>query len=433
MRRLVATAALALLALPLAAPAASGHGDTTDHYIDWKWDNDHVSPADGIDVEGTDVVYAFARFQDGVKSWDVTLRPAVPGVEPRVCHQDVPGAPKEVYIECRWDTTRAGRDGTGGPSVNGKYTIEVVVTNVGGTVDILGPPEPSGPHALYQDPGDSKANPPRSPRWREVYVVNPVTVPTGVGRSYDSGTRNVTVSWNPNPEPDISEYIIQEKVGDGGWTEVGRRSGAFTTFERPISEPGTYQYQVAAKRPEVSRSAFVATTALEVSSPEMAPTATDGGDPAPEGDPGVPLPGTEDTTTTTGAPGTSPSGDRPRGGSSLFTRPSAGSVMSPSRPFFPATTPTTADTGYQQTLPYKPQEGEAPSPEAEQELAGGEEPRVIEKIIEIPRPRNPRALLIPLAGGLAMFVFAMQVTYMARRRPVAVPTVEEDFGDWLGL
>lgn len=428
MRRLVATAALALLALPLAAPAASAH-TSSKHFLDWNWDPDEpVTPEDDTVVRGTNVVIqGFARFDDGVKSWKIQIRPEAGG-EARVCEEPVPGAERTWQFECRWDTTRAGRNGDGGLSVNGRYFLEISAVNASdpGLISLGSPPPPES-HTLLE-PG----NPPRP---REVFVANSVSVPTGVGRSYDSGTRRVTVSWNPNPEPDISEYIIQEKVGDGAWTEVGRRSGAFTTFERPISEPGTYQYQVAAKRPEVSRSDFVATTALEVSPPEAAPTTTGSGDePGPEGESGVPLPGTEDTTTTTGAPGTPPStGPRPGGGSSLFSRPSAGSVMSPSRPFFPATTPTTADTGYQETLPYKPQEAEAPSPGDEKELADAEEPQVIEKIIEIPRPRNPRSLLVPLAGGLAMFVFAMQVTYMARRRPVVVPTVEEDFGDWLGL
>jgi hypothetical protein len=49
----------------------------------------------------------------------------------------------------------------------------------------------------------------------------------------------------------------------------------------------------------------------------------------------------------------------------------------------------------------------------------------------VPRPRDTRALLIPLASGLALFVFAMQCTVVLRRRP-AMSTAEDDFGDWLG-
>jgi hypothetical protein len=50
----------------------------------------------------------------------------------------------------------------------------------------------------------------------------------------------------------------------------------------------------------------------------------------------------------------------------------------------------------------------------------------------VPRPRDSRALLIPLAGGLAMFVFAMQVTVVMRRRP-AMANSEDDFDDWMGF
>jgi hypothetical protein len=39
---------------------------------------------------------------------------------------------------------------------------------------------------------------------------------------------------------------------------------------------------------------------------------------------------------------------------------------------------------------------------------------------------------VPLAGGLATFVFAMQMTFLLKRRPALAP-VEDDFDDWLGL
>lgn len=39
---------------------------------------------------------------------------------------------------------------------------------------------------------------------------------------------------------------------------------------------------------------------------------------------------------------------------------------------------------------------------------------------------------MPLAGGLAIFVFAMQMTYVVRKRP-AMAHMDDDFNDWMGL
>ena len=56
----------------------------------------------------------------------------------------------------------------------------------------------------------------------------------------------------------------------------------------------------------------------------------------------------------------------------------------------------------------------------------GEE-RAVERLITEERPIDVRGMLVPLAGGLAVFVFAMQMIYMARRRP-SIATASED--DW---
>jgi hypothetical protein len=40
--------------------------------------------------------------------------------------------------------------------------------------------------------------------------------------------------------------------------------------------------------------------------------------------------------------------------------------------------------------------------------------------------------LIPLAEGLAVFMFAMQLTVLIRRRPaMATAEAEDDFDDWM--
>jgi len=51
------------------------------------------------------------------------------------------------------------------------------------------------------------------------------------------------------------------------------------------------------------------------------------------------------------------------------------------------------------------------------------------KLVNVPRPQDARALLLPVAGGLLIFVFAMQLKVLVRRRP-AVPGATEEFDDF---
>ncbi|MGH9036133.1 MAG: hypothetical protein ACRD0O_10240 [Acidimicrobiia bacterium] len=416
--------ALALVALPFAASPASAHDKSNVHEIHWVDTGNDDSPDDGDRLYGLDFVAARAYpFDDGVNRWRVEMRPKAGG-EPAFC--DKTGSwGSDLSFRCNWDTTRLGdmtglfpdQSLAGGPvAANGEYIITVTVWNKGRTgCSILCTNLPAEAHVL-------------SPS-RTVILQNPVSSPTGVSRSYDSNTGKVTVTWAPSPEPDIQKYIIQEKKGSGGWDTVGERPHGSTSFDRQIADVGTYQYRVAAVRPEVAQSGFSEAPALEVAAPPAPPSATGDTPAEPLGpEPGVTVlePPTTSTTVQAGAVAPRP----PSGGSSLFARPSAGSLP---RPSAPKTTPTTVDTGYSAELPYdtapKTQNGVLEDPE---ELAGAEQPQSMTRLITVPRPRDPRSLLVPLAGGLTIFVFAMQMTYVVRRRPALVQ-IDDDFGDWTGL
>jgi len=444
MRKLLAAAILALLSVSLVTTAvrAADIPDSPDHFIDWQQE----TPADGIRINGPDVhVSASARFRDGVLNWEVDLRPQgpdgnpVPGVEPRVCRQDIAQTangryPTEVYIDCPWDTTKGGRDNNAGLSMNGVYTIEVTVANAGDPVGLTGRRPPRTTYGLYQDPSKQL--------WREVLVDNPVSDPTGVGRSYDSGSRTLTVNWNANPEPDIDKYIIQEKVGSGSWSKVGERPRGSTNFQKAIDKVGTYQYRVSAVRPEVAQSGWATTDPLDVTTTETTAT-TSGGAPgqAPpdSGDPGVFVPTGAPDPPNTAPGGSSPSTAQPKpgagptfGGFPIFSAPSGRSGSSGAVAPRPQNTTTTEfDPGFSGTLPYK---AKTPTTDGggQSALPGDDVPPQTLPGLPIPRPRDVRALLVPLAGGLATFVFAMQMTFLLKRRPALAP-VEDDFDDWLGL
>jgi hypothetical protein len=464
-RRLVAAATLAALGLGLSIPLAWAHGDAGEHRF--AWGADPATAPDGDDVSGNDeLVAAAVEFIDGVKSWDVVIRP-VNGGQPSTCHEDIAQQngkyPQKIYINCPWDTTRAKNHTLAGstapadaqrpdftrtwqsqdlgPSVNGKYTIEITAYNSGQDYNcgiITGCKRlPVEPHSLYQ----SGSNP---PRWREVWVRNGVSEPTGVTNAFDATTNKLRVNWAPNPEPDVS-YIVQERVGDGKWSSGAAVPGNATTYERAIEQPGKYQYRVAGVRPaptsvdpaSTKRSEYVATSAVDIAqvTPPTTAGGTNGADGTPDGgDPGVFVP-TDPTSPTTAPAGAGPRASapprsvvRPTGRIS-GARPS-GSISSPgSSPsqLGDAEGEGMEDDGFSATLPYDQQEQEGEI----DELADGEVESMIPGAV-VPRPRDTRALLIPLASGLALFVFAMQCTVVLRRRPAMNTTTEDDFGDWLG-
>jgi len=473
MRRHLVAVGLAALGLSLLVSGASAHNERYVHDIAWGASPNPTTANDGAQVYANDEVIAAAvHFADGVRSWDVVIRP-VNGGPPSICHEDLAQEngkyPSDVYINCPWDTTRAtnhtlpgatrGDDARDpkfnrvwqsqdlGASPNGKYTIEITAYNSGLECGLItgckqGPVEA---HPLHQ----SGSNP---PRWREVWVVNGITAPGGVTNSYDPGSSRISVTWAPNPEPDVS-YIVQEKVGDGKWSAGVGVPGNATRYERVIEQPGTYQYRVAAVRPAPTRdgsdatkkSDFVAAQAVEIA--QITPPTTagaNGADGAPDGgDPGVFIPG--DTPAATGAPGGTRGSGPARSGpssSSRFSGPTAGGFrpsVSAGRP-----TGTTAqepgeaegeepDGGFSPVLPYDQREDFAEAEEGDEEaapptLAGG----------VVPKPRDTRQLLIFMAISLTLFVFAMQLTVLVRRsRPVmaggaVTEHYHDDFDDWLG-
>lgn len=483
MRRLLAGAALAAVGFTVVVPLASAHVDGSEHVLVWQNPSNPSGPRtanDGGEVWSNDeVVGAYANFPDGIRSWDVVIRP-VNGGPASTCHEDLAQSgtdyPTELYINCPWDTTRATEHTLAGatpeanakdprfqrtwqsrdlgPAPNGKYTVEITVTNAGKAVFKCGllvkgcEPRPVEPHPLYQ----TDSNP---PRWRELFVVNEVANPGGVGSAFDQGTNRISVTWGPNPEPDVT-YVVQEKIGDEKWSAGVGVAG--TRYERTLDQPGKYQYRVAAVRPAptrdrgdaTKRSEYVAASVVDVAHITPPTTAGSGAgangggvgsDGAPGGgDAGVFVPTDSPTGTTApgargGSPGRNTTTGRPSGSSA---RPSGSS----SRP-----TGSTSfelgeaegmgpDDGFSAELPYYREEGD---PVFDEEDDGSDEEAGPETLAGgvVPKPRDTRQLLIYMASALTLFVFAMQLTVLLRRtKPALAPAQDhyhDDFDDWLGF
>ena len=240
-----------------------------------------------------------------------------------------------------------------------------------------------------------------------------------------------------------------------------------TTFTRNLSAPGTYRYQVAAVRAAGSgtdtiQSAWAGPAAepkqIVVEAPKRPETTTTTTEPAPAeaagdtgpagtpADPGTPAPtSAAGTTDGTGAPapgpapdGTTPDTGRAAAGLVSPIQPGApGSVKSGGASFGspvapPAARPKPADkpeqldesegpdNGFSSALPYKQ------SAEAGADKEDGEAGRVLVGMPETVGGDDTRRLLIPMAAGLLLFVFAMHALYAARRAGAAAKALETE-------
>ena len=233
-----------------------------------------------------------------------------------------------------------------------------------------------------------------------------------------------------------------------------------TSFTRSLSAPGTYRYQVAALRAAGSgtdtiQSAWSGPAAdpkqivvaepkrpeatTSTTQPYTADAAGDTGSPGAPADPAAPSPatasGTANDPAAPGAPAPGgPSPDAARNGALVSPiQPGApGSVKSggitsggpvaplaakPGNPAKPEKLDESEgpDTGFSSALPYK--QTDATSDREDGEAVG----RVLVGLPEAIGGDDARRLLIPLAAGLLLFVFAMHALYASRRAAPEAP------------
>jgi hypothetical protein len=430
MRKVTLGAVAALLAGSALLPFRPALAQEDIAYVTWQ------SPDDGARLSGSNVhVKAKVGVRGGVRSWAVeVLAPDgedYPGYG-TLCEKSESRAPAYVNIDCLWDTTAYPNDG--GQAQNRPYVVRITA------------------HGNAQSGAFSDGREP-APHTEErgVTVSNPVSPPRDVRLGFVDSTKQATVRWAANPEPDIVSYVVQERIGDGPWKSVGQSGGSVTTFTRNLSAPGTYRYQVAALRSAGSgtdtiQSSWSAPGAepkqivvAEPKRPEATTTTTqpassaeaagETGPPAGPGDPAAPVPSMA-ASPNPGDPA-APGAPAPAGGdlsrNGAFVTPiqpgAPGSVRSGGATVGGAAAPAAKpdkskkeldesegpDTGYSAELPYK-QSGES-SGEADGDGAG----RVLVGLPEAIGADETRQVLVPLAAGLLLFVFAMHAFYVSRR------------------
>lgn len=214
-------------------------------------------------------------------------------------------------------------------------------------------------------------------------VALPAATPTGLTVARDpNGT---ALSWRANTEPDFRSYVI-ERSEDGGstWTDI--TAGVTITQTAVVDDEGTptvaTRYRLRAVRGRPSVAAVVSAPSDAVPVPPAPPTTTAGA-----GSPAAPT------------LGTSLGELRSRSASS----PVAAAPPAP---------PTTIDSGFAETLPFAaaPPVTVAPPTTLAAPPADAPVVAILEGVAE-----DRKALLVPLAGALALAMLAAHLRHLARR------------------
>lgn len=394
--------ATSLLAVP--DPAGAAHYEVA-------WD-ENVSPADNAAVAGEvtlklAITSLLATTHGKVEEWRLELWR---GTTPlgALCADDYGSTgDDEVPVELEWDTRYLPGPSepslacdTATPSLpgtpdaytrNGAHTLKVwVKTNDGSLAGAL---SEARAHEHVFD--------------RTIKVDNEPSMPTGVTASFNATTQRMIVSWNANQEPDVSGYVVDQCVlasaqtcSSSDWARVANPSGLNTvSVSLAVTDPGVYRYRVAAKRPRAESGEFLSSAAqsgsvaLEEGEFDPSPTTTVGGD-GTGGGGGGSTDGPAGTESGDDGSGTTGPGDE--GSGSTGSRRGRGGESDRGLP--PRLVDRTeVDAGYEEALPY----GAKPLDET-----GG--------ALEI-AARGVGLASIPIAGGLLLFVFAMQMRYLSRR------------------
>ena len=197
MRRLLALGALA--ALSSLGPSPAGAQKVVSAEV--------VEPAKPRVVSGVIDLEGRGSSAAGVKRVELFVDDfAAARVQPQELRQ-------EAYVAHEWDTYHLS--GSDAVAPNGSYTITVVAEAGDGSTD-----------------SDSV----------RVVVDNPPVAPTGLAVAARAG--RVLLEWQPNPEPDITGYVVQRDTGDS-FEALGR--ARYPRFERPLA-PGTHRLRVVALR-----------------------------------------------------------------------------------------------------------------------------------------------------------------------------------------
>ena len=334
-----------------------------------------------------------------------TLATSTPKLSASFAHPDgsIDSVVLEVVSERSGDRQSRTEPGNGRSSVavewlpqlayNGRYQLTATATG--------SHPPPSTPL------GEQEPPPPAAQAVRTFFLAAPPVAPAEVKATAES-SGEVTVRWDPNPEPDLVGYQIERAAARStDFRAVGISTAARFTDDT-VADSGRYIYRVIAVRQGaqdegVASAPSSASRAVEVSEPPTTTTVASGSGGGGNGEPG-------DGTDGSGTATTTPSGGSQ---SSPPVRRSGTVDLSGFRTLLDqnTTTPTTpgqVDPGFQQTLPFdSSDDAEEPGDEPQMEVGLGDP---LDPAADDDSER--RRSLSFIAGGLLLFVLLMGTLFV---------------------
>lgn len=266
--------------------------------------------------------------------------------------------------------------------------------------------------------GSNTLHPPETTVERRVFdLAAPPKVPAGVKAA--DGRDGVTITWSANTEKDIVGYLVDRREGEGAFDELGFTDTTSWLDDEIPDSGGTFTYRVWSVRlgPKQDREDtadyVLSSTPSSTATATVAPTST--GSSGGTGGSG-------------GGGGDGSGGDGGSGGEGTGTGGGGFTIPETPKDDRPPPQPdlsrfrdlkkeaerqqqlqsTTTDPGFNEELPF----GERPDGPAggnpDGSLAAGER-RVFEEVVD------RRAALVPIAGGILLFVGAIQLRWLTRR------------------
>ena len=387
--------ALAVTALAVVLPESAARADHLPYRVEWGTS----TPASGSVVAGTLSVDAQTSYDTPLVKVVSVRAELLSGYDTSVwvlCRRDYSAPVSPAVVRFTFDTTHVPGPtastcdgGTTLPSGsdllrNGRYTLRIVSRDT----------TPLQDDATVERP----------------YVfANLPAAPSGVSASFDAAEQKMRVKWSAGPEPDLAGYRVQQcrtsstAISCTTWSDAVETGSDSTSVLLEVTGAGVYRYRVVASRSAgVTDAGPVESSPSDATSPVVLASSEAGGSGGGSDSGGG---GSELPRGSTGSSGTSPgsngSGSPGSGGSSGTTVP--GSTSHTSGSLAPRLIERTwvDDSGYSESLPYvKGQNEESgaagpiPGSDGNDGLAG---------------------LLVPLAAGSVLIVFALQMRYLNQR------------------
>lgn len=399
---LVALASLAVV-MALGLPVSAGHVT-----LEVDWSAPGSDPTIGTVVEDTVSVQADVNFDGGlgtsnVKEWQAQLRDESGGSVAVLCTRSLSGLGEgTATVDFTWDS-RYFPSGTVNTECEEGDSANVDTTR----------PLPNDRYLLRLRAHDQVL----TTEWHHddfaIRVNNPPSTPRDVSAAFAEDEQEIRVTWTANPEPDLSGYLVEqcrtesesdsdsESCASADWETLVENAAGDVDAVVEVTEPGAYHHRVVALRPDWSQGETLTSSAagtdsaivLEDGSEEEPDDPTSGEDPSGPDDSG-----SDDPASTLPEQAINPDQGDPASG----TGTGAGERRRSLEPRLVQR--ESFDPGFEEALPYGARTVDDTPPRADGLLVGQE---------------GGGSALVPIAGGLVVFVFAMQLRYLGRRASLA--------------